>query len=195
MKTVLPPHPGGAAAPFRRFAFARHRPRKFSALLLFVSVLTTGAILGSPATLAAQDNGNLRISFTAQRVIQSANGAEELSDSPVAAPGDVIRYTALFHNHGAQTLKRLAPTIPIPAGMVYTPTPALPAPAEASLDGNLFEPIPVRRERRLDDGRKVLVEVPFSSYRALRWKAGELAPGATFTAAARVRVISTIGQP
>lgn len=149
----------------------------------------------STTALVAREREDLDISMTARRVEVSA-GTEKLVDESVAKPGDIIHYTAQFRNQSAKSLSHLAPTIPVPAGMEYVPSPNLTAPVEASLDGQTFEAIPVRRARVLADGRRVMIEIPAAAYRALRWQAGELAPGATFTAAARVRVVTNLAaQP
>ena len=66
---------------------------------------------------------------------------------------------------------------------------AKPAPAEASLDGRTFAPIPLKRRVTLPTGEVQEQEVPPSEYRALRWQAGDLAPGSRTAIAARTRIL------
>lgn len=149
-----------------------------------------GVFLASGVQVLAKEKKDLDITLKAHRVVRSASGDEQLSDSPSAKPGDVVQYTAVFHNNSAHPLDKVSPTIPVPAGMIYQPEAKLPAPSEASVDGKHFEPIPLRRTHRLADGRQVVVEVPTSAYRALQWRAGEISPGAEYVAAMRVRVLA-----
>jgi hypothetical protein len=62
-------------------------------------------------------------------------------------------------------------------------------PSEASLDGKKFEPLPIVRKVRMPSGVETEVEVPASEYRALRWEAGNLAPGAKTTITARAKLV------
>lgn len=67
--------------------------------------------------------------------------------------------------------------LPIPAGFEFLPDTARPPPAKASVDGRVFEPLPLRRVVKLADGRIKEQLVPLAEYRALRWAIGDLAAG------------------
>ena len=139
--------------------------------------------------LKAAPKNDLEIGLVAQRVVQEGM-AEKLVDQSDIEPGQVIQYTAAYRNRSERTLAHLAPTLPIPHGTEFIPESAHPLPAEASIDGKTFEPYPIRRSHKLSNGLEVLVDVPASSYRALRWTAGDLTPSSTFTTSARVRIVA-----
>lgn len=140
-------------------------------------------VLATPAIVRAA--GDVSVVLTAQRVAV-VNGKEILGPAEQASPGDVIEYRAEYRNAGASAVKQLAATLPVPNGMEYLPKTG--APQLASLDGQNFSPLPLKRRVRLADGTEVLRDVPASEYRALRWTLGTLAPKSSRTVTARVRV-------
>jgi len=121
--------------------------------------------------------------------VLQADGKERLVVADRAFPGEVIQYDALYENQSAKPITSVAPTLPIPVGMVFVPESASPVPSEASLDGKKFEPLPIVRKVRMPSGVETEVEVPASEYRALRWEAGNLAPGAKTTITARAKLV------
>lgn len=140
------------------------------------------------SSLWAKEKNDLEIALTAQSVVRDVSGQESLVANVSVEPGDVVAYTAVYRNHGAQPLRQLVPTLPVPAGMEFIAGSAQPAPATASLDGKKFEPYPIRRTHKLADGREVTTEIPVSAYRALRWSAGDLSPKDALTVVIRARV-------
>jgi len=72
--------------------------------------------------------------------------------------------------------------------MQYLPTTAAPTQALASVDGQHFEAIPLKRQVRLANGTDALRDVPYGEYRYLRWTLGDMAAGSSRTVHARVRV-------
>jgi len=162
--------------------------RTAATLLPFVFALTL--FFSSTSELQARERQDLEINLKARRV-SSAGHTHPAPDDQTARPGDVLHYTADFINRSDRALSRVAPTIPVPVGMELMLCPTLPNPAEASLDGRSFEAFPIKRKQILADGTKVLVEMPLSSYRAVRWHTGDLAPGATCTVSVCVRVLSS----
>lgn len=145
--------------------------------------------MSSTAQLGAQTKDDLEIALSVDRVMRKGN-EERFEDAATAGPGDVVRYRAVYRNQSSGPLRQLAPTLPIPVGTEYVANSAWPLPAEASLDGQTYETLPIRRLQRRPDGTEELRAVPASAFRALRWRVGELAPGSAFSAMARVRVIS-----
>lgn len=108
---------------------------------------------------------------------------------PEVAPGDTVQYRASYRNGGTRPLANVVATVPVPAGTRYVPGSAQPAPGVlASADGTHFEPLPLVRRVRAEDGQWRDVPVPLEQYRALRWPARVLAPGETFAPSLRVRV-------
>ncbi len=140
-------------------------------------------VLFAPAIVRAA--GDVSVVLTAQRVAV-VNGRETRSPADQASPGDVIEYRAEYRNAGANAVKQLAATLPVPHGMEYVAGTG--APQLASLDGKTFAPVPLQRRVKLADGREVLRDVPANEYRALRWSLGTLAPSQTRAVTARVRV-------
>lgn len=155
-------------------------------------LLVTAAWLASPGPAAAAPapaRGDLDIKLVAQRVLRDADGQEALQPAERAFPGDVIQYDATYHNRADKGIANVAPTLPIPTGMEYVPDSAKPAPALASLDGKLFEPIPLKRQVILPSGEVQEQEVPATEYRALRWNLGEMEAGGRTTVVARARLL------
>lgn len=155
-------------------------------LLVLIAVLS--AISGAAQ---AAERGGLAVELTAQRIVVEA-GKESRTSADLARPGEIIEYRATYTNTGLDAAKNVAATLPIPAaGLEYLPQTGSPRIVLASLDGKTFEPVPLKREVRLTDGTRQLVDVPFTEYRFLRWSLGDLAAGATTTVAARMRVIDS----
>ncbi|ATC64895.1 hypothetical protein CMV30_13475 [Nibricoccus aquaticus] len=161
--------------------------RRSCARALFLAV---AVFLGSTAELSAAQKNDLEIALSAQRVNKVDASQESLDDDDNVAPGDVVQYRAVYRNQSDHALRNLAPTLPIPAGTEYVDGSAYPAPVEGSLDGKTFESFPIRRSVKTPDGRSLLVAVPVSAYRALRWKAAELPAAATFVTTARVQIVA-----
>ena len=150
--------------------------------------LALGGLSGAAAPNAQNPKNDLAISLTARKVVKLADGKERLLPADRAFPGEVIQYDALYLNQSEAPLNNVSPTLPIPTGMVLVPESASPPPAEASLDGRTFEPIPLKRKVRLPNGDEKEEIVPPTEYRALRWHVGDMAAGAKATVSARTRL-------
>lgn len=150
--------------------------------------LCAAALPAFTATAAAQSKGDVQISLVARKVTTGADGKEKLLAADTARPGEVIQYDAVYQNKGQREVHKLAPTLPIPAGMELVAESAVPAAAFASLDGRTFAPFPLVRKVKRPDGRLEEQPVPLAEYRALRWNGGDLAAGATTRVVARVRL-------
>ena len=172
-----------------------NRFTKLNGLLLGCSLILGGSSrAATPTVQSAGAKNDLAISLTAKKVVIQADGKEKLVVADRAFPGEVIQYDALYVNQSAKPLTSVAPTLPIPNGMVFVPASASPAPSEASLDGKTFEPLPILRKVRMPNGEEKEVEVPATEYRALRWKAGDLAAGAKTTITARTKLVPATNQ-
>lgn len=158
--------------------------RKLSARFL-PSLLLLAMMAGAAF---AQGRGPVSVSLTSQKVQAQTNGQEVSVSAETARPGDVIEYVATYQNISKSGVRNLEPTLPIPAGLEYLPDTARPPPAKASVDGRVFEPLPLRRVVKLADGRVERQLVPLAEYRALRWTVGDLAAGQSTNIVARVRV-------
>ena len=141
---------------------------------------------------AFAQSGAVETRLEAHKVERAADGRETLGEAQAARPGDVIEYTASYHNKGKQPVRNLEATLPIPANTEYVAETAQPAQAKASVDAHAFGALPLHR-RVVRDGKPVDEPVALREYRYLRWYPGELAPGATVSFSARVRVIADSG--
>jgi uncharacterized repeat protein (TIGR01451 family) len=136
-------------------------------------------------SLAAQ--AEVKVEMKAETVtIQQ--GKEVLSAAKQAAPGDIVKYTAVYKNTDKAPAAQVLATIPVPAATEYVAGSATPAGALASVDGTNFSPIPLKRKVKDSAGKLVEQEIPVSEYRALRWSLGDLAGGASRTVSARVKL-------
>ncbi len=146
-------------------------------------VLTT---LSFPSAARAQ--GEIEVHLVAQRVVVDAKGSESFQPADQAKPGDLIEYRVAYRNPGTRGIANVLATLPLPAGLEYVPRSASPQRVRASLDGQTFAPVPLKRRVRLADGREVLRDVPAHEYRWLRWSIGTVAAGKEQTVRARARV-------
>ena len=137
----------------------------------------------------AQDQSGLTAMLVTMKVVPLADGKERLVHAVEVRPGEVVQYVATYRNAFAAGIRDLQPALPIPTGMQFVPRSATPQPTHASLDGRVFEPIPLTRLVKLADGSVRTQAVPASEYRALRWSLGDLAAGASTNVTARARLL------
>lgn len=146
-------------------------------------------LAGSLAThaFAQPAAGPLESRLDARKVVVEG-GTERLVDAAGARPGDVIEYAATYRNNGREAIRDLQATLPIPRETEWIAGSARPSGAQASLDGQSFAAMPLKR-KVAKAGQSVDEDVPLRDYRALRWRLAELAPGKSVTYTARVRVV------
>ena len=150
--------------------------------LAFVAA-TALPLLGQAQTISSE--------LTVMGVTKQSDGKEQLSPVTAVKPGDLLQYTAVYKNSGKQSAKDMVATLPIPPETEYVASSSVPATAMASVDGKVFELMPLIRKVKQADGKLVTVSVPLAEYRFVRWPQRDLAAAASFTTSARVRVIST----
>ena len=135
---------------------------------------------------SAADN-NVSVALHAFKVVTSAAGTK-LVPTDAAQPGDTIEYQVTYSNKGAAPAKDVLATLPVPkGGLAYVADSATPAAVQASVDGTTFAPLPLTRTVTRD-GKQVTESVPVSEYRFLRWKLGDIKPGASTTVSSRMRL-------
>ena len=158
-------------------------------LLISILVLLSA---GSSITNAQQFTAPKGISseLVLSAIVMADDGKERLVSTNSVKPGEVFQYTNTYKNQSSQLVKQLVATLPIPAEAQFVTSSASPAGAMASVDGKVFEPVPLIRKVKQADGRVIDQPVPIAEYRFLRWPARDVAAGANFVASARVRVIS-----
>jgi uncharacterized repeat protein (TIGR01451 family) len=140
------------------------------------------------SALAQAAKNDVVVTLKAQKVLRASDGSETLQVAERAMPGEVIQYDAVYKNQSKNGVRNLVPTLPIPRGLEYIPDSAKPAPVQASLDGKIFEPLPLKRKITLPSGETVEQPVPPSEIRALRWEIGDLDAGAAAQISARARL-------
>ena len=168
-------------------AQARSRARLWGVLAL--SALTMAPlpfVLAAPG--AAEVAPTIKAQLAAFKVVLEKDGDEKLAAADIAQPGDVIEYQATYSNQGNRAATNMNATLPIPAALSYVPNTASPGGFMASTDAQNFAPAPLKRAAKGKDGKTVMVMVPFSEYRALRWNVKKLAPGDDFKVSARAAV-------
>lgn len=117
------------------------------------------------------------------------NGKEVYKPLNIIKPGDIIEYRAEYLNSDRQTIDEVKAILPIPEGMEYLALSAQPNfQIKASLDGNTYSYIPLKRYEVDQYGRLVEVEIPYSEYRFLQWNLGSLQGRSKRVVSARVQV-------
>ena len=154
------------------------------------SLVALRLVFFQPSAAAQGAKSDVVVTLKAQKVVRAADGNEVLQAAERAMPGEVIQYDATYKNHSANGIRNLVPTLPIPRGLEYIPDSAKPAPSKASVDGKVFEPLPLIRKVTLPSGETVEQPVPASEIRALRWEIGDLDAGAAAQISARARLAS-----
>lgn len=156
--------------------------------LVFVKMF---AILGLVAASAfAQTQKDLQVTMEVKKIVKAADGKESLEAAEQAKPGDILQYTAVYSNKSKNNLRDLEATIPIPPYTEYVPGSSRPAGVKASVDGQSFQSIPLRRKVKQVDGKEVMQLVPYTDYRTLRWFAGNISPNQELKFSTRVRVLN-----
>ena len=120
-------------------------------------------IASSSLLNVAQADDALKMELTANQVIKNAEGKTVYKPVRTAPAGTVIQYKANYTNTINKDINDLMVTLPIPANMTFTGD-AMPASAQASIDGENYADIPLMRKV---DGK--MVKIPYSEYRTLRW--------------------------
>jgi len=162
----------------------------FRSLLLFFVVISPFA--------RAQSADDVSSTLVVNRVVTQADGKETKEPAKTAKPGDLLEYVAEYRNTGKTPAKKLEATLPIPSGTEYVPDSAKPAGAWASLDGNTFEPMPLKRKVKQTDGKLVEELIPYVEYRFLRWPAQDLPAGQSLKYSVRAKLPAepaTTGTP
>lgn len=170
---------------------------KLSILIGALCCALVSAVLATfaPAAFAAgAANGLAEVRLQAwqvQTVVEQAAVKERLQPMPAhIRPGDVVEYEARYVNGTAKAASDVQITLPVPAGGLQIQLNAFgdTPPQFASLDGKRYDPIPLKRELRLADGRRATIDVPAAEYRFLRWHLGTLPAGAERAVRARMQL-------
>ena len=147
----------------------------------------TGKVAQASAGNSPAKSEPLVVTLARQKVILS-DGKETLLSAEVAKPGDILEEVATYSNKSSAPLKSLQATLPIPPSTELLIASIKPAGAKASLDGNEFSNLPLKRRVKQANGVEIEQPVPISEYRYLRWYPGELLPGKSLVFTARFKV-------
>ena len=140
------------------------------------------------ADVTTAPNPALEAKLVGFKVTQSADHKEVLTLADKIAPGDLLKYQVVYQNNGKSVLSKIKATLPLPLGTTYEAGSAKPANATASLNGNDFAVMPLKRMVKKSGGKLEEQLVPLSEYRALRWDLGDLAQKNKVEVSARARV-------
>ncbi|HKD82927.1 MAG TPA: hypothetical protein VKH81_24770 [Candidatus Angelobacter sp.] len=131
----------------------------------------------------------VKVELKASKIVV-VNGAEQRQPADKATPGAIIEYVAEYKNTAKTAVSNVVATLPVPPGMEYVPDTAEPAQVMASTDDRNYSPAPLKRSVRGADGKMVEQLVPFSEYRSLRWKLGDIEGDSSKSVKARMKVKS-----
>lgn len=151
-------------------------------------VWLVGLVWAVSGLSVAAEKATVTASLVVFRVVRDAEGKEQLEAVEEARPGDLLEYQLTYANPTRQAVKGLQATLPLPEGLAYQARSAEPGAVQASLDGEKFAAVPLRRQVKGQDGKVRTEEVPTSEYRALRWRLATLGAGESVTCRARVAV-------
>lgn len=127
------------------------------------------AFASSAGQMAWAQTPPLNAKLEAARIVVAA-GKEVRSAADQAEPGDVVEYRATYANSGVVSVANVLATVPVPPGTTFIVGSAAPGNAQASTDGKIFAPMPLKRSVKLADGTLREELVPGSEYRAVRWE-------------------------
>lgn len=158
-----------------------------------IAILTVFLLQLCCMPVAFSADNAVNVELHAFKVVTTASGTK-LVPTDAAQPGDTIQYLATYSNKGKTPAREVLATLPVPAGgLVYVPESATPAAVQASVDGKQFAAMPLIRTVTRN-GKQVTEAVPVAEYRFLRWKLGEIAPGASITVSSRMRLDSSVAN-
>lgn len=148
--------------------------RVSSSLAVALIAAAAGAFVQS-AQAAPAAQGSLHAKLVVQQ-LRMQGSAAVLAPAGQAQPGQVLHYAATYSNEGAQAIKKLQVTLPIPQGTAFDPQGALQdKPQQASLDGVHFAAYPILVSARDKAGKLQSSPAKPEQYRALRWSIPDLA--------------------
>lgn len=150
-----------------------------------IAGLALGSLLFAQQSMAAEV---VAVKLDVKKVVVDSEGHETLQQADVAKPGDILEYTAAYHNVSKKSVKKLEATLPLPLHTEYLPNTAKSDDARATVGGDAYQAMPLKRKVKQADGKEVEQLVPYAEYRSLRWYPGDLAAGQELKFSARVRV-------
>ena len=152
-----------------------------------IAILTIFLLQLCCLPVASSADNNVLVALQAFKVVPTSTGTK-LVATDAAQPGDTIEYQVTYTNKGTTPARDVLATLPVPkGGLSYVPDSAAPVAVQASLDGTTYAPLPLTRTVTRN-GKPLVETVPVSEYRFLRWKLGDIKPGASTTVSSRMRL-------
>ena len=155
-----------------------------------IFVLAASALLAMCATAFAGPLESLMETLVATK---DAKGAEVLTKTDVAYPGDIVEYRTTYRNTGDSPLSGLIVQIPVPPNTTYAPGSAIslvPHDLLISIDGGAtWDKEPVKRTRQGADGKNKEVIIGPEEYTHIRWEPrSAIQPGEVQVFRCRVKI-------
>lgn len=160
---------------------------RLGACAVMLAMLGTAGIAAaqSASTAAPVQKKIVEVVLVQSKVVQDAQGKEQLVAADSVKPGDVLEYRATYTNNTGKAVSGLVANLPIPDGLEYLPKSAKPGATlvkVAAKDGQFaVEPL-----SRTVNGKAE--PVPYNEYRSLRWTLGQLPANGVTAVSARARV-------
>jgi uncharacterized repeat protein (TIGR01451 family) len=158
---------------------------------LYRGMIASCSLLLLVSMANSQDKPRVSSQLFAFKVVKAESG-ESLAPTKAIKPGEILEYQLRYSNDSPRGVKNVNVTLPIPAGLEYLSSSAKPTEAQASTDGRTFSAMPLRRMEKNANGVTVMVTIPTSEYRFLRWSISSLPAGDSATVAARVRLVDAL---
>jgi uncharacterized repeat protein (TIGR01451 family) len=155
---------------------------------ILASFLVSLSLVGASAY--AQNQQDVVVTMEVKKIQKGEDGKEVQESADQAKPGDILQYTATYTNKSKKVWRDLEATIPVPPFTEYVPGSSRPSGTKASLDGQNFQSIPLRRKVKQADGKEITQLVPYGEYRTLRWFVGKLSENQELKFSTRVKVLS-----
>ncbi|MGB1309680.1 MAG: hypothetical protein ACPG47_00645 [Leucothrix sp.] len=141
-------------------------------IALGLCILTVSA--GVMFNVTAKDKPSLVSDMQAYLVKTNAQGKEYRQPAKQTEPGHILEYNLSYTNQMEKSLSGLVVSGPIPANTTYIGRSAkagVAADLLVSIDGGAnFESEPVRRQKRMANGKMETVVIPAEQYTNIRWK-------------------------
>jgi hypothetical protein len=158
--------------------------------------VATAAGLGQaqgPAAIAAKPAAvvePMQISLVRTKIVNE-NGKETRQSAAIAKPGDVFEEVVTYKNVSNGALTKVQALLPVPPNTELVMASVIPANAKASVDGNVFADMPLKRKIRQPNGVEIEQVVPLSEYRYLRWDIASMPAGSALPFSARFKISNT----
>jgi len=156
---------------------------------VFLSALVVGLITSLAAIAADPLTGTIE----AHKVVVGEKGDERFVPANEVRPQDVIEYRLTYANQGAEVVRNVSITDPVPTGVQYVEKTAKKPGSgrvEFSVDkGKSFHAWPVKVTKKTADGRETTVDATPDMVTHIRWTlSGDLKPANEVTFSYRARV-------